>query len=324
MMAALFAALALCADAAETTSVRVDGVAAYVNKNTITIADVMAAIEPVRRQLIATCKGDELKAKLRTAFDDGRQSLIEKRLILDAYAKQEARVPEWAIDQRVEELITDMFKGDRSNLMAELAKEQLTYEEWRNEVRDHMVVASMRAANVEQNVKVAPGAVRAYYEAHLSDYQTPAKVKLRMIVIKKGDTAGQDEAKRRLAVDLRDQARKGADFGALAKRSSEGSHAEEGGDWGWVQPEKDLRAELARAIQPLKPGETSDVVEISGDFYILKIESRAPSAVAPFEQVQPQVERQLRQQEGERLYHAWIQRLKANAYVQTFSVSLFE
>jgi peptidyl-prolyl cis-trans isomerase SurA len=318
----LLVALALATVCPAQTS-RVDGVAAYVNQNTITIGDVLVSIEPVRRQLAANLSGAELRKALAKSYTEGVQRLVDKRLVLDAYAKQENKVPAWAVDQRVEEIVNDMFQGDRASLMAELAKEQITYEQWRKDMQEHVVVSSMRQANVDQGVKLAPGAVRAHYDAHRSEYTQSGQVHLRMIVLTKPGVDAEDEARRRLAADLRDQARAGADFGALARTNSTSAKTREGGDWGWVDADKDLRKELADAVRALQPGQVSDPVETSGEIYVLKVDERREGAPASFEDVSSRIEKELRQRESERLYRAWIDRLAADSYVKVFATNPF-
>jgi peptidyl-prolyl cis-trans isomerase SurA len=226
------------------------------------------------------------------------------------------------VDQRVEEIVEDMFGGDRNALLEALARDRLTYEAWRETMRDQLVVGSMRSANVDQLVHVAPGAVRAHYEAHPDDYQRPAKVKLRMVVLGK-PSAGEVARVRQEAEALCRRAREGEDMAVLARAHSEGTHARDGGDWGWIEPAQALRRELARAIAALATGAVSDVIETPEQFYILKVEARREASVAPFEDVQPEIERRMRREENERRMRVWLDRLRDRAYVQTFHVDPF-
>ena len=91
------AVLAAGADekAAHGGRVTLDGVAAHVNEHIITIGEVAELVEPVNRQLQNSYTGKELENKLRAAFDDALESIIARYLILDAYEKQEGRIPEW-------------------------------------------------------------------------------------------------------------------------------------------------------------------------------------------------------------------------------------
>jgi len=252
---------------------------------------------------------------LKGAYGEALDSLVERRLILDAYEAGKGRIPDWAVDQRAEEVIRDTFNGDRNRLMEALAREQMTYDEWRGNLRDHMIVQAMRSANVEQKVAVPPGAVHAYYSAHTNEYLRSPQVKLRMIVL--SPKADLDATQvRRLAEELVRRARGGEDFSVLAARYSTGDKAASGGDWGWIDPERELRAELVERLAAVQTGSVGEPVEVGDLTYVLKVEGRRDAAVAPLEEVQAEIEQRLRRETADRVYRAWVGRLKADAYVR--------
>jgi len=301
-----------------------DGVAAHVNEHVITVGDVLAALQAVIVQLRDTYRGNELREKLQTAYGDALEALVARRLILDAYEKQKKmRIPDWVVDNRVEEIVHSRFEGDRSALIAALSKEQIDYEEWREEIREHIVVSSMRGLMVERELRVSPALVRQTYEKNLDTYRRPRQVRVRMIVLKKEGEPEAVAAKRELAARLRRDLLAGRDFSGLAVAHSEGIHASKGGDWGWIEPAKTLRKELADAVNALKTGEIGDVIETPDELYILRVEGRKDASVAPFAEVQPKIERELRRKEGERLYGEWIERLRKQAYVKVFDIDPF-
>ena len=315
----------LALQAAETNAperVRVDGIAAYVNEHVITMADVMVLVEPVRRQLLATYTGEAYRERLQEAYDNTLGSLIDRFLVLDAYEAQQGRIPEWVVNQRAEEMIEDMFKGDRDALMAALAREQMTYEEWYENIRKHIIMQSMRNASVDQHIHISPGTVRTYYDGHGDEFQEPAKVRVSMIVVTE-EQAADVRQRRAMAADVVKQLREGDSFAVLARRLSGGSHAEDGGDWGWIEPARDLRSELAQQIAALETGQLADPIRIGDDYYIIRVAGRREAATASFDSVQAEIERKLRREESRRSYDAWIARLKADAFVKIMDVDLF-
>jgi peptidyl-prolyl cis-trans isomerase SurA len=250
------------------------------------------------------------------------RTLIERRLILDAYEKHGGTLPDWVVDQRIEEVVRDMFNDDRGALMKALARDSLTYSEWRKGIQDHIVASMMRGANIEQNVTVSPGALREYYKANQEKYRRAAKLNLRVIVFSKGKSADEALAKRKQAEKAIARLKAGEDFAGLARELSDGAKASEGGAWGWEEPRM-LRPEIAKAAQPLRAGQTSGIVETDDELYIIKVERRQEEGVIPFAEVQPKIERQLRRERAEELYDAWIGRLKQRAYIKVFDVGLF-
>jgi peptidyl-prolyl cis-trans isomerase SurA len=231
-------------------------------------------------------------------------------------------IPDWVVDQRIEETIHNRFNGDRSALLEAMSREHLTYDEWRQQVANGVIVSAMRSENVDRHVQVSPLAVRRRYERDRDKYRRPATVNLRMISLRKGRSSEETALKREAAQDARRRLLAGEDFGVLARDLSEGLHAERGGDWGWTEP-GDLRSELARAQASVETGEISEIIETEDEFYILKIEGRKEESITPFDEVQPQIEEELRRRRAEVLYKEWIERLKRDAYVKVFDMDPF-
>lgn len=301
----------------------IDGVAAYINEQAVTIGEVMMMIEPVRRKLVLRYDGEELRQRLEAAYQEALQALIERQLILQAYEQLDQQIPEWAIENRLNEIISEMFNDDREQLMDVLEQEGVNYDEWRERIRQQMIVANMRNSFVEDTVHISPAELNEYYQENLDKYREPARIKLSMIVLDKGKTAEEAARKRELAEDLRRRALAGEDFGVLAKRFSTGSRASRGGDWDWIDPEATLRKELADAVAELSPSGISQVIELGELFYIIKLDGRKAKTVRSFEVARDEIERELRRQESARIYNEWISRLKKDARIHDFERQVF-
>lgn len=302
--------------------VLLDGMAAKVNNETIAIGDVLINVQPLVRGLSIQYGGEALREKMREAYREELNALIDRRLILDAYEKQEGRIPEWAVDQRVSEVLHERFGGDRDALMGALAKDQRTYDAWREEIRGQLIVASMQQSVVQKRVRVSADDVAAAYRRDPVAYRAPLEVKLSMMAWKK-PADGQAEAElREKAGDLRRQLLEGADFAEFARRHSQGARAAEGGDWGWMETD-DLRTELRQAVESLAPGAIGEVVETKEEIYLPKVEDRRGGEVQPFESAREEIERRLKRAEAERIHQEWVADLRKDAYIMIFDVNPF-
>lgn len=310
------AAMGLAA-AAQAKPLRIDGYAAVVNDRVITVSDVLGLVEPVRAQLETTYSGLELEEKLDDAYQGALESLVERALVLEDFKEQGGSLPEQAINDQVAALIRERFDNDRAAFLATLAQERVTLEEWREETKNRMIYTLMRRREVQDRVVVTPREVREAYENQAGQYRTPEQVKLRLIVLQKGETESDQAVKRQEAEQTRAKLVAGADFAETAKLVSEGNKASEGGDMGWLEPSS-LRAELAAAAATLEPGRVSDVLDAGDAFYILKVEARKNAAVIPFNDVKDQIEGELKKAEEARLYAQWIGRLKNKYYVRVY------
>lgn len=310
--------LAAAAQEAAARGVPVDGYAAVVNKQVITVGEVLALIQPVRLQLEGTCEGPELEAKLKEAFRMGLNALIERSLILEEFAALGGELPDRIIDDQTSQVIAERFHNDRAEFLKALAEERVTLDEWREQTKNRLIVNILRRREVTDRVMVSPRAVRELYESRREKYLLPEQVQLRTIVLHQGATPEDQAAKRAEADGLRAKAMGGDDFAALAKSSSEGSKAAEGGDMGWVEP-KALRPELAQAVARLEAGGISDVIDAGEEFYILKVEARKNESIVPFDEARPAIEEELRRKEEDRLFKAWIGRLRNKYYVKIYT-----
>ena len=298
-----------------------DGLMAKVNEHSITIGDVMQQVQPLQRQLIAKYKGEELRSETRRLFNKSLDNLIENKLIIDSYKEQKGQIPEWAVDNRINEILHEVFHDDRAAMMRALADDNLTYDHWKNNMRDQMIVASMRQANVQQRIKISAIDVQKYYELHTSDYEEFSTVRLQVIVLKEVATETRKDLMQK-ALDLLQQLRNGTDFYQAAKKYSLGHAAEDGGDWGWMEP-TDLCSELQDAIAELKDGEFSDVIEVGNELYIMKVFARKPGSVKSFTDARAEIEGKLRNEEGRRIHNEWISALKKNAQVEIIDIDPF-
>jgi hypothetical protein len=127
--------------------------------------------------------------------------------------------------------------------------------------------------------------LRAYYEAHLAEYQRPERVRLRLILV-----YDRPPAEKALA-----ELRRGEDFAQVAARYSQDPKAQLGGDQGLLGHE-DLPPSFADTIFGLEAGEISGIVKADYGFQIFKVEEKLPSATLSFEAARPEIEQQMRRQ----------------------------
>ena len=315
--AIVFGILLWTATMAPAEPMTVDSYAAMVNDRLITAAEVITLVRPVEQQLRDTYKGKELNDKVRDLYKKGTDSLIERALILEEFEKQGGNIPDQAVDDHINEIIREKFGNNRAEFLKALAEERMTIDEWREETKERMIVTYFRRKEVNDKVFVSPNAVKDAYNAAIEKYRIPETIQLRMIVLHKGTNEVDQAAKLREAQRIRERLMAGEDFATLAKNVSEGSKAAQGGDMGWIEPSS-LRTELSTVAAQLSPGQLSDVVDTGDELYLLRLEGRKEASVTPFEQVAKGIEDELKKQENERLYTAWIARLRKKYYVKIF------
>lgn len=134
------------------------------------------------------------------------------------------------------------------------------------------------------------GLARNRYNANRDKFQVPERVQVRHILI-----VGQDEANKAQAEKLLADLKGGADFTALAKEhSADPGSAAKGGDLGLLSKGSTVPEfeEAAFALQ--KKGELSPVVKTKFGYHILQLEDRKPAGIRPFEEVSPELIKEVR------------------------------
>ena len=299
-----------------------DGIKAIVNSTAITYEQVeeftAPAAEALRRQY--TAQPEVFQQKLAEALDNSLEILVERQLILREFEAKYTKLPDSVVDEVVQEQIREQF-GDRVTAMKSLQAEGMTYEQFREDIRDRYIESALRNQNISREIVISPYKVETYYLAHQDDFKIEDEIKLRMIVLNK--TSDGDTNRLALAREILSQIKDGASFQEMASVYSEGSQQKQGGDWGWVERSV-LRKELADVAFALKPGQASDVIETTGTsetpgaYYIMLVEQTRPAHVKPLGEIREDIEKTLRTQEQARVQKQWIDSLKKKTFIRYF------
>lgn len=292
----------------------VDGIAAVVNGDVITFSQVRELVEPRERLLRTQFSGDELMAKIKEARMAALQDLIDRQLIIQAFAKESFQIPEHFIDQEVEQMIHDNFGGNRNTFIKTLAAQNFTLGEFKRLEKEKIMVQAMRGKNGKVSTIIPPAKVDEFYAQHRDLFSSKGEVKLRMIMIPgTGDTTSQ----KALAEEILSKLVHGAEFDRMAQIYSEDSTRDVGGDWGWVE-EKTLAPQLSRVAFNLPVGKVSNIVELGGNYYILKVDDKRGGVTRPLKEVRADIQKKLEQEEAQRVQERWLTSLRQKAYIKTF------
>ena len=291
----------------------VNAIAAMVNDQVITIKDLRMATRDdldFLQQRYAS-QPRVLDEKLKTLMSETLERMIEDRLVLNEFKSLGKPLPDSYIENRVNEDIKKY--GDRLTLIKTLQAGGVTYESYRDKIRDNTVLALMWNLKVPRDPVISPTRIENYYVKNQDKFKLEDRVKLRMIVL-----TNRPSEKAFSPVDLaREIAKKvddGASFAEMAKVYSQGSQAGDGGDWGWVE-HKVLREDLAKVAFSLKAGQRSEPIETPSGIYLMYVEQVEPAHVRSLSEVREEIENALKAEEVKRLRQQYVDRLKKKAFI---------
>ena len=279
--------------AAPLLAVEIDGVATTVGGETILKSEVRSEM---RRSGLSPDR-----------FNETLNALVERKLVIRAASQAKMTIQDWVVDNRVREIVESAFGGDRNRLSAALAKEKIPYAEWRDRVKDDLVAAAMRWNIVEKNVSASPGEMREEYEKHPEKYSKGGKTTVAVILLKPEDAAKRAES---------DEALKTTDFGEIAKKYSADSKAKDGGVWKDIDPKEVFQEKIADEIAKMPANTLSDWLDVDGWSFLLKKMSASGERRLSFSEAYPRIEREVKKAKSEKLYKAWIERLRSGVYVK--------
>ena len=294
-------------------TVTLDGYAATVNGEVITVGDVLMAAQPLNQQAQLSLSGAAMEAKVAENYRRALDLLVEQTLMGEEIKrrladKPELELPDRVIEDQIAAMVRERFDGNRDLFLAAMARDGVTLSEFREQTRDRLNVMRMQRDEIYDRIFVPPSAVREAYKRRRTDFQTPEEIRLRAIVMQKG-TGDEQAVKRALADKTHARLVAGENFAALATQVSEGPKAAQGGDLGWMKT-AELRTELAQATADLKPGAFTPVIDTGTEFYIVQVEGRKTAGAKAFEEVRGELERELRRAEEEKLRREWMERLR--------------
>src|ERR1700730_16029100 len=296
----------------------IDGVAAIVNGDVITFSQVQEVSGPRERTLREQFTGQELIDKIKEARLAALSDLIDRQLIVQEFKKKEYSMPEYVVDDQIQNIIKDDFAGDRQAFLRTLNAQGYSMSKFREMQRDKVIVGAMRQNNVKGAFAATPQQIQAYYDANKPEFVTPEQLKLRMIVLNADPLdANSGDSTRKMAEEMRDKVKGGADFATMAKTYSMDGTAESGGDWGMID-RKTLNQQLTDVAFGLAPGQTSQVVQIGDYFYILYCENKKTSSFIPITEVRDGIQKKLEQVQRQKATQKWIDSLREKAYIKIY------
>ena len=292
-----------------------NGVAAIVNDRIVTYRDVNEYARFGLAQLQPSMFKDRraYDQAVRKVAEDSTETLVVREMIISDYENvtNKFRFPESIIDEQIEKQIKAKF-NDRITMAKRLKAAGKTFEDFRREQREDIIIAVMRQRNISQQIFISPQKIEQYYKTHETNYTLGDRVKLRMIILRK-HSSDQGET-RQLADEIIRKLDEGVPFEEMSLYSA-GSHP--GGDWGWAERNQ-LRRELTEVAFRLKPGEHSSVIDLPDQCFIMKVEEVKLAGLKPLSEVREEIEKELLIEERRRLEKQWIDRLRQRSFIRYF------
>jgi peptidyl-prolyl cis-trans isomerase SurA len=324
----LAAALVLATVALHADNI-VDEIIARVNDEIITRSDMEKAKQSNLEELKQRFPSD-WESKWTAGQKDILRDLIDQQLLLEK-GKELGVTGETDVVKKLNQLRQQMGLASIDDLEKEAQKQGVSFEDFKEQIRIGAVTQQVIGQEVGSKIHITNEEVQEWYDKHQKELTGAEEIGLSEIMVTTQlpnaddkDKTAQDkplpedpakvaeaEAK---ANQLLDQLKKGAKFEDLAKKSSDGPTAAQGGALGTFK-----RGELAKDLEDktfsLNPGENTSVIRTRQGFIILKVTAHRAAGVPPVKDISDRIREAIYTERLEPAARAYLTKLREQAFI---------
>lgn len=270
----------------------VDEIVAKVNGDIVSQDE----LDRTDREILAELKtqGKEDGPKLQQDYEQRKKNALRDRideLLLVQKAKDlninvDSEVTKYTTSVQRQSGITDPDK------FHEWVRQQsgMSYEDFLAETRNNFMTREVIQQEVGRKINITDQEVKAYYDAHKSDFVREEKVYLSEILIStEGKDAAGVAAAEKKADQIALQATRGERFSDLARDNSDANTAKSGGVLGSYK-KGELMKQIEDAVWNLPKGGVTKPIKIPTGFEILKVEDHTKAGLESIEEARPEIE----------------------------------
>ena len=284
---------------------------------------------------------------------DVLRDLIDQQLLLEK-GKDAGITGDTDLIKRLDQMRKDMKLESMEALEKAATSQGISYEDFKQNMKNQIITQKVIGEEVGSHLAISKDDEQKFYDEHKGEMEQPETITLSEILVapakppgdkdKKDDKtppapagdapaapppAAQDpavEAAKQAAEsaawataeikanELLKQIRDGANFDDVAKKSSDGPTAADGGSLG-VFKRGVLAKELEDKTFAMKAGDVSDVTRTKQGYVILKVTDHRTAGIPPFKDVQNRVQDALYYQKLQPALRDFLTRMREEAYI---------
>jgi len=303
---------------AQAKPVVVEQIVARVNNQIITMSDYQKGLAGLQDEVehdCQNCSQQEIANQVAERRKNLLRDMIDQQLLIERAKDMDISV-ETDLIKRLDDIRKQNNLATLDDLEKAVEGQGIVWEDYKNQLRNSMLTQEVIRKEVGGRMDIGNDEVKKYYEAHKQDYNRPEQVELAEIFLTT-EKLGPEEmaAVHTRADDLHNRLVKGEDFTALAKRYSQGSTAQDGGDLGAFERGQ-LAKQLEDAVFGLQRGQFTDVIQTKTGFEILKVEEHYQAGLQPLDKVEGEITNILYRQKMEPALRQYLAQMREESYVQ--------
>jgi len=281
---------------------------------------------------------------------DVLRDLIDQQLLLEK-GKDLGISGDTDLVKRLDQMRKEMKLETMEELEKAATAQGISYEDFKQNMKNQIITQKVIGEEVGQHLSIAKEELQQFYDEHKNEMEQPESNKLSEILVapkkpaaeapaaanqntapdesasagdtpknpdaeaaKQADAAAALAAAEAKASDLLKQIRAGSNFEDVAKKSSDGPSAAQGGDLG-VFKRGSLAKELEDKTFAMKAGEVTDVIRTKQGYVILKVVGHQMAGIPPIKDVEPKIQDALYYQKLQPALRTYLTKLREEAYI---------
>jgi peptidyl-prolyl cis-trans isomerase SurA len=274
---------------------------------------------------------------------DVLRDLIDQQLLLDK-GKDLDITGETELIKELDSMRKDMKLTSLEELEGEAKKQGISWEDFKQNKKNQIITQKVIGEEVGGHLSITKDEEQVFYDAHKNDMEQPESIRLSEILVapkpvapvppassqpatdtnapaaqnppadQQAAEAAALSAAEAKANDLLKQIRDGASFEDIAKKSSDGPSAADGGALGMFK-----RGQLAKELEDktfaMKAGEVTDVIRTKQGYVILKVVDHQMAGIPAFKDALPKIQDALYYQKLQPALRAYLTKLREEAFI---------
>lgn len=244
----------------------IDRIAAVVDEDVVLRSELDRAVANITRQYA----GRENQLPPRDVLE---RQVMERLVLMKLQLARAEQTGVRVTDQEVDSAIASIARQNNVSLdqmRQQLASEGGTFTEFRDSVRDELVIQRLRQRFAQSRISVSEAEIEAALEAQ-KNAGTQYHLAHILVAMPEGATPEQIQTAKSKIEGIQGLLQRGEmDFSAAAVRYSDSPNALEGGDLGWRSIDE-IPAAFASLIKGMKPGDVSAPLRGVSGFQLLKL-----------------------------------------------------
>lgn len=245
------------------------------------------------------------------------QDRINRNLLLEKASTMGISVS----DSRAQEEINTIKKNFTSekDFQDELKERQLTLDQYRQELKDDMVVDAVFRRELGKDVKISDQQIADYFKKNPQEFSSPEQRRASVILIKVNPKDGSkgDKAAKQKIQKIVDKLKKGADFEEMARVHSQDSLAKRGGDLGFFAKNR-MFGPFANLAFKLETGQVSEIFRTKHGYQILKVTGKKDAKHGTLESEKENIRGRLVDQVIQNKSHSYLEKLRKQADIKIY------